>query len=415
MSALQRQALHEKGRDMLFQGHYTGALEAMLQALAEYGPHVGLLSDLIATYYMAGRLEECFQMTERLEKELVLAKPFISTLSIAKTQIFLGKIFEEKGQLEKALQTYEEAIESGRSDFQTRVRAQSQLLRLKSFLGIKTGLSELYQICIKARTDSKSLDIELEHGLMAAEVVLMGPLTAFQRVKALTEDPAVNSADLRLLVIDFAEEVLRQKIVVTGLREILSALPVAELDGFEKVIYELSLSSRPEAVVVDTNALAKNIPLMSLLRLLQLQISYSQDANLVVEMKRKMMFLLEGLSSITRSLVLKKWSLDGKEGVLIFSYQASTNRLVVNGQSLSFKAGSFPAKCFELFKDRPSIGIDEFVTGVFGGEFNETYFDRIRMAIQRLNKELAPLSGLSKVFILHKDKIEINKSILLQS
>lgn len=398
----------------MFQGYYSGALETMLKALIDHGPHVGLLSDLVATYYMAGRLEECILMTDRLERELLLAKPFLSEFSIAKTQIFLGKIYEEQGHLDKALITYDEAIESARSDFQTRVRAQSQILRLKSFLGVKAGLPELYQICLKARAESRSLDIELEHGLMLAEVVLMGPLTAFERVKALSQEPDINWADLRLIVIDFAEEALRQKMAVVGLETILKSMPTDDLDGFEKVIHAMSLSSRLETFVIDTNALAKTLPMMSLLRLLQLRISYCQDSSLIVEMKRKLMFALDGVSSATRSMILKKWNLESAEGTLVLSYRPASTSLFVNGHSLTFKRNSFATKCFDFFKDRRCVTIEEFVASIFDGEYNETYFDRIRMALQRLNKELAPLSGRPKIFVIQKDKVEMIEGVLLQ-
>ncbi|RYZ79168.1 MAG: hypothetical protein EOP06_27705, partial [Proteobacteria bacterium] len=188
MNAALRQEQHKIGRVHLIDGDYASALLIFERALQNFGPHVGLLSDIITSYYFLGRIEECAEKTRMLHHELESSKLILSEKSFVRTSIFLGKMWEEQANVAKALAHYEEASARSYESADLKIQAQIQLLRLKAFLGIRSGLSEIYQTCMKYRAETHHLNVELEHGLMLAELCLFGPIAAYERLLAISRN-----------------------------------------------------------------------------------------------------------------------------------------------------------------------------------------------------------------------------------
>ena len=313
MSVALRIEEHSKGQTQMFEGDYYGALSTLQRALHAYGPHVGLLSDLIAVMYLLGRVQDVDSMLERLQIELVAAATEISPDSYSRTKIFIGKILEEQAKMERALLAYQDAAEMNGIEFDIKVRAQAQLLRLRAFLGIKPGLAELYHVCLKARTESKNLVIELEHALLLAEIVLFGTTLAKERIHTVLESPALTAADSRLFLIDFIEDVLRQGLNINDHQDLIHKIKTTEVDEFEKVIHLMALSPTFELSASDINKLSFEIPIMGLLRLLVLNIKRTTNEALKVESRRKFLFHLDTLTTESKALMLRKWGSDLSE------------------------------------------------------------------------------------------------------
>lgn len=187
MSAALRETQHLIGREHLMQGNYLTALETFQSTLAKYGPHVGLLSDITTCFYLLGRVQECIQATKQLQEELFAARELLNDNNFVMTAIFLGKMLEEQGEVAGALDNYTQASIRASHSRHLRTKAQAQLLRLRSFLGLHTDLHALYQICLQSRVMHKRIDIELEHALMVAELELFDSKIALKRLAALFE------------------------------------------------------------------------------------------------------------------------------------------------------------------------------------------------------------------------------------
>lgn len=414
MNATLRQQEHLKGRELMQQGSYVQAIEVFHKTLADHGPHVGLISDLAAVYYLTGRIEDWHNMALRLEKELNEAQGILSELSLIKTQIFLGKMFEEQAEVQKALDSYAAAEKSAAQNAAYRLKAQAQRLRLMSFLGIRTGLSELYRLVSTARAESEHFEIEFEHSLMLAEMVLFGMESAGSRLVSLFANPDLDSSDIRLLYIDFAEESLRQTSSLQLLGRLKDRVPLVDCDEFEKVV-ALMIQS-PDFVLSpqDLNKLSSQLPLLGLLRIMTLQMKRLSSDVSSEEVQRRLLFLLDSLSADSRNQLAKKWQADlgGTSKILYFS--KSDQVLFVKGQQLQIKANSFAMKVLELMTESKSQDIEPFVQRVFEADYNISYYDRTRVALQRLNKELAGLTGHSKSFTLTKKSVELASTLKIQ-
>lgn len=414
MSAQLRQQEHLKGREFMEQGAYLQALEIFHKTLTDFGPHVGLISDIAAIYYLMGRVEDWHNMALRLEKELNEAQGILSDSSLIKTQIFLGKMFEEQAEVQKALEIYAAAEKSAAHDTAYRLKAQTQRLRLMSFLGIRTGLAELYRLVSTARAESEHFEIEFEHSLMLAEMILFGMESAGSRVVSLFTKQNLDSSDLRLLYIDFAEESLRQTSSLHILERLQNRVPLADCDEFEKII-ALMIQS-PDFVLSpqDLNKLSSQLPLLGLLRVMTLQMKRSASAESSGEIQRRLLFLLDSLSAESKNHLVKKWQADlgGSAKVLYFS--KNENLLFIKGQQLQIKPDSFAMKVLELMTESKTQDIEAFVQQVFEAEYNVSYYDRTRIALQRLNKELAVLTGHPKSIGLTKKSVELASALRIQ-
>jgi tetratricopeptide (TPR) repeat protein len=414
MSAQLRQQEHLKGREFMEQGAYLQALEVFHKTLADYGPHVGLISDITAVYYLMGRIEDWHIMALRLEKELGAAQGILSEMSLIKTQIFLGKMFEEQAEVQKALDIYAAAEKSAGQHSAHRLKAQTQRLRLMSFLGIRTGLAELYRLVSTARAESEHFEIEFEHSLMLAEMVLFGMESAGSRLVSVFTKPDIDSSDLRLLYIDFAEESLRQSSSLQILERLASRVPLADCDEFEKII-NLMITS-PEFVLSpqDLNKLSTQLPLLGLLRVMTLQMKRSNSEESSGEVQRRLLFLLDSLSAESKNHLVKKWQADlgGASKILYFS--KGEKILFIKGQQLQIKADSFAMKVLELMVESKTQDIESFVQHVFEAEYNISYYDRTRIALQHLNKELAILTGHPKSIGLTKKTVELAAALRIQ-
>jgi len=335
-------------------------------------------------------------------------------MSLIKTQIFLGKMFEEQAEVQKALEIYAAAEKSAAHHTAYRLKAQTQRLRLMSFLGIRTGLAELYRLVSTARAESEHFEIEFEHSLMLAEMVLFGMESAGSRLVSLFANPNLDSSDMRLLYIDFAEESLRQASPLQILERLQNRVPLADCDEFEKII-ALMIQS-PEFVMSpqDLNKLSSQLPLLGLLRVMTLQMKRLNSEESSTEVQRRVLFLLDSLSAESKNHLAKKWqtNLGGASKIIYFS--KGEKILFIKGQQLQIKPDSFAMKVLELMTESKTQDIETFVQHVFEAEYNISYYDRTRIALQRLNKELASLTGHPKSIGLTKKTVELASALRIQ-
>ncbi len=407
MSAKLRQEQHQLGYQQMIKGDYFKAVDTLKTADSNYGPHVGLLSDLVAVLYALGRVEECQTMTTRLQWELHEGRSLISKESSAKTYIFLGKILEEQGAVAEALKNYSQAAEYAIEIYEVRLRAQAQLLRLQSFLGRRTGLAELYQMCLKSKVNSKNLSIEIQHALILAEMILFGIQHAEVRLKNMMSDKNLKLRDRHLVIIDFIEEALRHKISISSIEEYAKQIQISEADEFEKIIYRMTIIPDFKLSAQESQDLIRKLPPLGILRILLLNLKNTEDSNLSDEIKRMFLFHLEALSTESKGMLLKKWQRDLLEKEALLIYHPAAESLKFKGRSLPIKSGSFAEKCITCFNGRTTVPMEEFAQYIFETSWDPSFYDRSRIAVVRLNKQLSQLTAHPKIFQHKKSSVEL--------
>ncbi len=408
MSAQAREIQHTAGRVHMQKGSYLEAVDIFLKALSDFGPHVGLISDIVAVYYLTGRIEDWKVMSGRLEIELSRSEGLLCKISKTKTQIFLGKMFEEQAEVHKALEMYQAAELSADDNVSYRLKAQAQRLRLMSFLGLRLGLPELYRMVSAARAQSSHFEIEFEHSLMLAEVNLFGMESAAGRLISLVEQNELDSADLRLLYVDYVEEALQKEVSLGYLKNLRVRISLEDGDEFEKAIMLMAQNAEFGLSSQDLNKLSTRLPLMGILRLIILQIKRMEPSNLEAELRRRFLFLLESLQSESKNMLLKKWQTSIANAQKRIYFSPHENILCIQeGPQLSIRKGSFAARCMQAFLNQSKIDIETFIQLTFEAEYNESYYDRARVALSRFNNELSAITGLPKSFLITRSAVDL--------
>lgn len=414
MTAQLRKEKHQVGKDFMKNEDFYDAMNIFLEALKAYGPHVGLISDLIACFYMLGRFEDCMATAKRLELELSQALPLLQKKNAARTYLFLGKIYEETAQVAKAMSFYRQAIDICDADAaEIKIQAQAQLLRLQSFLGIKTGLAHLYRICLKLKTQSLYLQTELTHALVLAELVLFGAQTATARALQFLKNNSVLNHDARLILVDLLEECIREHLKCPELTESLKLNPLKNLDPFEETVFNFFQFPNQSLSAAELTNLEKNISIMGMLRLFVINLKRTKDRELNLELQRKVFFILDALDTDSKNMLLKKCDLNFYQQAKEIVFNPEEGTVTVQGKNLNLRKDSFALLCFEAFSANRTIAIEQINTHIFGFSANSNLYDRIRIAFWRLNKELRMITGLEKVFIFSKNGVQLNKTFTI--
>lgn len=409
MSAALRMKLHSNGKEEMSRGDYNSALETLRSTLNDHGSHVGLISDIITCHYLLGHHEESLHFTQLLQSELKKCFQLLTVTSLAKTLLFLGKILEEQAELSQALEYYKRAADLAKLDIDLRLRAQVQVLRLQSFLMQSEDLARLYQLILQATPSSPNLRRDIEHGLLLAELCLFGSATALVRLNILLSDSKLLSVDRRLFFIDTAEFLLSQGLESEALNEYFDVIPKNDFDEFESFVFSILQNGFCEKSIADLFSKANKMSTMCFLRVLALSIKYAERSQVKLDLRLRMNFILNMLTSKGKSLLIQKWKKELRSEKQVLFYSSSQLTLKSSQAEFSFKLQSFANRCLAVFVGNRSVSLEAFVTEVFETTFNDSYHDRIRIAINRLNRELLPITGEAKLLILRKEAIFLSE------
>ena len=69
MMKQKRMDQHQKARLLMDSSAYSSASEVIIEALHDYGPHVGLLSDLASSAYLGGQIDLFVRTTKELQSQ----------------------------------------------------------------------------------------------------------------------------------------------------------------------------------------------------------------------------------------------------------------------------------------------------------------------------------------------------------
>lgn len=401
----QRMELHQKARELMDKSSFASASKVILSALHDYGPHVGLLSDLASSAYLGGQIDLFVRTTKELHSQFESNHGYLSDKSYMQTCLSLGKLLEEIGEVAIALSLYERALSDRKvflfSHLPFCQKVQVQILRLKAYLGIRSELAEIYQSSSQISQSDSDLQIEIDHGLMLAECQLLGLQTAKERFLCLLEK-IEKKTDMRLVYFDLSEEMLR-----VGQKPPQLPFALNELDHFEKILFFMSSSADFTMSIQELQKMQKKMSPLCYLRICVLNLS--RDAQ--PEIRKQILLLLEGLSQSSRQLLLKKWAVELGTTNAKLCLKLCPTALSLNGQSIHVASESFEQKCLHAFAKERSLSVECMIQSTFNIIPDEFALERMRIAILRLNKKLAQLTGLPKTIQYTRSKVSLHPEV----
>lgn len=401
----QRQTRHLGIKTEMQNGNYSSAALLLENLLSEEGSHVGVLSDLAACYYMTAEILKMNQTVEKLLLEYNAAKDFLSSESHSRTLLMLGKMQEERGRLADALEFYSLCANLSDAPDNIRLKARASRLRLHSILNLNDSSGD-YLECSTAFAKGTDLQAELEHSLILAEAQMFGAEQAFERWK-LAQEHKHHCLDENIFFYDLIEIVgYQQGFQSTLMKKLIRQAP-APIDAFEKTLHRWS-EDVPSYSFKDYYDLGKQLTLFSHLRLLAVALKNQfQDSHVTVNHLR---ISLNALGEKNRQIMNQRC-----QELLIFKEAAIWNSLQsqveFQGHFLKIGSTALEGKILSIIKGQEKVSVEAVLLHLYGEEFSETNWSRLRVAIHRLDKKLAPFLGVTKALKITKSEVLVTTLI----
>lgn len=405
--AEKRFAAHFNAKKNLINGELELSLNQLKDAVNEFGPHVGILSDIVAIAYLLNDLHQINHFTEKLEKELLESKLKLASESLVRSFIFLGKIKEFNGEVYNALELYQEAFEHAESNHLF-LKAAAQIIRLKSFLGKHNEVSELYSAITLRKLTLDDNDFELNHSALLVELRLFG-MSAFTSRMNKIIDENLPEYDKRQMVCHYLEELIWQdeKSDANFLNKIKNVLQFDDLNTYEYLV----LSQFIELPVTELQSCLS--PLDELKRLI-LQIKLTKNTKERDSYKKMFFFQLQTLSKESRMMLEKKWikHLENKQATIHVSL--SKNEIYFENKIIEKVNTKQLLKLITYFENKKVVSTDDIATELFESDnYNENEYHRLRMIVSRLNKSVRESTGISKLFVLKFSELKLDSNIVI--
>ena len=412
MSAVQTaQEMHSNGLKYFYDGNFLKSASIFREAIVLHGPHLGILADLSACYYLLGNMREAQEIRSLAEKEFHESKDQLSIESKIKTLVFLSKMREENGEIKSAFSALEEALELSTNNPSLRIRVVCQLLRMTTSFAIKELQAQYYRELILFQENEAHWDIEIQHALMLSEEQLLG----FSAMKARYEKLCkmqLNPQDLRLIHFDFAEVCLLRGHKELSVFAAVNSCNQEELDGFERTIREYCQSSEDYLNILTLNELSPTLSFMSYLRVLSLTILRAQNHEDKVLLRKQMILLLDSTDPASRQILLKKWIstkvLEDQSRTtesLVIVLDARSKSLSLSDKIYSFEKKDGAWKILSLLCGQESVSAEEISLALGCLHYDEAAYNRVRVALQRLNKDLTSITGVPQVLKLKDHQV----------
>lgn len=410
-----RERDHLLARTLMNRSEWREAFQVLAQARVQFGGHIGQQADLVACLYQCGEIANWKHELEFLRKIYQEHATSLSVTSRNWTQLFLAKMAEEEGNSALALVEYEalkSRLEPGSNEYWN---VLAQLLRVKSFFGVDKDLSRHYAELVtnEARWANHEMSIEVNHALMLAEISLVGLEHGKSRLKRLLDNEQLSATDARLVYFDFLEECLSRKAYELALAVFKEYFPRIrpELD-FEKWLERIVSQNCNNLELQEVSDLSGRITPASFFRILQLLAIQYSGSVLGTELGRKLQILVAAQTNESENLWRRRLKVD-KQSPAVLHVKRASGLVICNRTELSLAKKPISIQLLEECAKGSSLDLHDLVTRLWGGDFNSSYYDRVRMLVRRLNRSLAPLTGLSETIRFAGKAVEARVTIIL--
>jgi hypothetical protein len=179
------------------------------------------------------------------------------------------------------------------------------------------------------------------------------------------------------------------------------------MDAFEKTLHRWA-KGFTTYTFKDYYDLSKQLTLFSHLRLLTVALKNQfQDSHVTVNHLR---ISLNALGEKNRQIMNERC-----QELLIFKDAAIWNplqsQLEFQGHFLKIDATALEGKILSMIKGQEKVSVEVILQSLYGEEFSETNWNRLRVAIHRLDKKLAPFLGVTKALKITKSEVLVTTLI----
>lgn len=414
----QRILLHSQGAAFAAMGAPQKAKMTYLKAL-KYGENVQIFRDLACTYYQLEEFQawrETYQLLHNLlqkyGKDMDFDSRFTSSLTLA-------KFFEEEGKLGQALGIYERLNQSSLTLPPQRYfyLLAPQLLRLKSQLPSNEELSRLYtQLLSYDQSECSSyINVEVEHSLMLAELNLIGVQHAWSRVKSALENRKYEVHDKRLFFIDFIEESFLYNVPLNNEQLKIDPQISKGFSKYEREVYKLAQLSTFQSLQYDLATVAREMPIGSYLKLLNLYATRSQNENLKNEFINKMNLIVAGFSTEDRTFWIKRSLRFNKDNITELTLDSEKRAVNFQKKVLDVSRKKQALQLLKLLANKPQWTIDDAIANIWHSSFSPEHFNRLRMTVHRTNVLLEELTTKEKCIEISGEKLNLHPSVKISN
>ena len=400
---------HYNAKKQLISGELEKSLSAMVESVEVHGPHVCLLADIVGVAYLLNDIRLMNNYFKILMSEYEKSKVNLSSITVIQVSIFIGKIYELRGEIYQAEQYYQHSFENS-SNTRFFISACSQLVRIKSFLNKGEEVAELYNLIMLKKKDFNESDFELNHAILFMETRIFGSDFAGKRLNHII-DGQLPHYDKKQMICHFLEELFwnNEPLKDSFISKILGLNILNELNNYERAVFSQFFEVNEEENDKVDNSILDEMKCLALV-LKKAEQSPKKDAYI-----KKLTFILNGLSKESRILLENKWQ------SLIFTKQALAILVDTVKEDVQIEHMILnKAKSKQLFKilihakNKNFIQSEILAFDLFGiSNYDEVSYHRLRMVINRLNLELKVSCGIAKFFILKFNQLEINHDVKL--
>lgn len=395
---------HNKAQAAMNAGNYFESIEILHAAQNKYGPHVGLISDLVACLYLTGRHYDSYQIFQNLIKEFNFCKNSLSNTTQINTLILMSKMHEEFGEIQESIYTLEQAKNLSLLKAEYQERIFSNLLRVYSSYGYVKNLGPLYLTCINNHNLNPNINFEMQHSLILSELNLFGIETAKCRVEKTLASPQTLAWQKRLLIFDLVDFSITNNTQFLWTNELALYKESNDLTDYEATIlghiYKTQFFGTHEE------------SLMMQLRSLKTQLCSKSNAE-CIEINKKINFLIENLKHENKKIINKWLKIQHLPVQNQNSIQYINGNFTFNNQILEFKYKGLFAYLFDHLKKQRAISLEKICLEFYQEDFDLYKYDRIRLAVKRINEKLKITTGINNILKVKKNSVEIENETII--
>ncbi|MGI4992106.1 hypothetical protein ACRXCV_05725 [Halobacteriovorax sp. GFR7] len=386
----ERKVNHLKAKLHLFKGEYRNCVKSIHQIEEEYGQHIGLLADKCCALYMMEDFIRWQEATKELEIRLDEYRNILSNSTYIKSAICLGKFKEELGEINESLLIYKNLLSNLDKVKEDYPMVLAQIVRLKSKWKLSKDLNTLYKdlFTINEERYHTNFNIELNHSLLVTELELFGFEIAFERYENIKSK--LDKQDRALFLSEIIEYLLKNN---KGIQDnIINEFSKVGESSFEK---NLGLLSQGKEAKI------KSMPIHSSLTLYSIMISKNMKKDILY--RDQFNFLIQSFSTKTKAL----WQALISTDVLV--------EIKLEGSVVSYKSKSIDLNrkkvalaLVKAMTEKKVISLEDLTLLIWGNEYNDSFYHRIRIAIKRLNTELSSALIINDLFFVDSAELKIN-------
>lgn len=408
--ALQRQNAHVHAKNLMAKGEFTQAVDDILHAMGQYGDHVGLMADLAICFYHSGQIYKWRSCLQKLVVEFSKCRLNLSPSSRLRTAVVLAKFFEEEGEVVKAIDILQQEANLFADlsvDGRDQLKLMANFLRLKALAGESSGLGAIARAIAASRHWAPAdLQVEIEHGLMLHELELEGPHLALRHLENCFKRVDLSKYDRELIIFDFLETCLARGFL--GFVQLLEGFWAEPTESdFAQQIQTWLLTPAQQDWAWSFSQGEMPLTTSEFIRLGLLYARHTQSAH-SEEIKSRLDILLGDLSAESRRVWLAR--LTTQESLEILKLSTTRKIIECRGQQFSLSKKPLMFAVLEVLALQSRWSTDEFCRKLWGCDFNEEQYTRIRVMVFRINKVLVDGFSIKKLIDLNKQTITLGPS-----